>query len=109
MEGKAEFIEKSAVNILDQVLAIGTSGEYELIVVGNGRRPSTMVAALADHAIEHPELGPVGEVLAASGRGIASSVLVVQQQHVSEELPVSKIRQAEDDVNGRQDQISSAV
>ncbi|KAL0316313.1 UNVERIFIED_CONTAM: Cation/H(+) antiporter 20 [Sesamum radiatum] len=108
-EGKVEFIEKSAVNILDQVLAIGTSGEYELIVVGNGRRPSTMVAALADHAIEHPELGPVGEVLAASGRGIASSVLVVQQQHVSEGLPVSKISQPEDDINGRQEQISSAV
>ncbi|KAK4432373.1 Cation/H(+) antiporter 20 [Sesamum alatum] len=107
-EGRVEFTEELAVNIVDQVLAIGTSGEYDLIVVGNGRRPSTMVAALADHAVEHPELGPVGDVLASSGRGIASSVLVVQQ-HVSEEVPVSKISQAEDDVNRSREQISSAV
>ncbi|KAL0426338.1 UNVERIFIED_CONTAM: Cation/H(+) antiporter 20 [Sesamum latifolium] len=107
-EGAVEFTEKLGVDIVDQVLAIGTSGEYDLIVVGNGRRPSTMVAALADRAIEHPELGPVGDVLASSGRGIASSVLVVQQ-HVSEGLPVSKISKAQDDVNGRQEQISSAV
>ncbi|KAL2229463.1 UNVERIFIED_CONTAM: Cation/H(+) antiporter 20 [Sesamum indicum] len=103
-EGRVEFTEKLAVDIVDQVLAIGTSGEYDIIVVGNGRRPSSMVAALADLAVEHLELGPVGDVLASSGRGIASSVLVVQQ-HVSEELQVSKIS-PEDDVH---EQISSAV
>lgn len=94
---------------MDQVLAIGARGEYDLLVVGSGRRPSTMVAALADRAAEHPELGPVGDVLASSGRGIASSVLVVQQ-HVPEQLPASKITPAEDDVSWRsQEQISSAV
>ncbi|CAK9188586.1 unnamed protein product [Ilex paraguariensis] len=61
------------------VLAIGRSGDYDLIIVGKGRRPSIMVADLVDRPAEHAELGPIGDVLASSGQGIVSSVLVVQQ------------------------------
>lgn len=94
-----EFVEKTGSNIIEQVVAIGKSGEYDLIVVGKGRCPSTMVASLAERHAEHPELGPIGDVLASSGQGIASSVLVIQQHDMahSEELPVSKITREEAD------------
>ncbi|XP_022143856.1 cation/H(+) antiporter 20-like [Momordica charantia] len=92
-----EYTEKPSSNIVEGVVAIGKEGGYDLIVVGKGRVPSTMVAKLADRQAEHAELGPVGDILASSGRGIVSSVLVIQQHggatH-SEETPVLKIAQA---------------
>lgn len=92
-EGTARFEERPAGNVLEAVLAIGRSGEYELIVVGKGRFPSSMVAELAGRQAEHPELGPVGDALASSSDGVVSSVLVIQQHDVvhSEETPVSMV------------------
>lgn len=93
-EGMVEYKEKVANNIVESVLGIGRSGEYELILIGKGRCPSNMVAEVAaDRQAEHPELGPIGDVLASSGRGILSSVVVIQQHDVAhvEETPVSKI------------------
>ncbi|KAE8099433.1 hypothetical protein FH972_017416 [Carpinus fangiana] len=96
-DGMAEWSEKVASNdIVEEVLAIGRSGEYHLIVVGKGRFPSTMVAGLAELQPEHAELGPVGDILTASGHGVVSSVLVIQQHDVAhvEEAPVSKVLHA---------------
>ncbi|XP_043698646.1 cation/H(+) antiporter 20-like [Telopea speciosissima] len=95
-EGMAEYTEKMASNnnnIVEGVVAIGRSGQYELIVVGKGRFPSTMVADLAERSAEHPELGPIGDVLASSSHGVVSSVLVIQQHDVvhANETPVCKI------------------
>lgn len=92
-DSMAEFIEKVTSNIVEGVLALGRSGDYELIVVGKGRFPSTMVAKLADRQAEHAELGPIGDILASSGQGVVSSVLLVQQHDMAhaEETPVSKI------------------
>lgn len=61
--------------------------------IGKGRCPSNMVAEVADRQAEHPELGPIGDVLASSGKGILSSVVVIQQHDVAhvEETAVSKI------------------
>ena len=89
----AEYTEKVASNIVEGVLVIGQSGDYDLIVVGKGRFPSSMVAELADRQAEHAELGPIGDILASTGHGVVSSVLVIQQHDVSlaEEAPVSKI------------------
>lgn len=98
-EGPAEYKENVTSNIVDGVLAIGRSADYDLVVVGRGRCPSTMVAELADRHAEHAELGPIGDALASSGQGVVSSVLVVQQHDVAhaEEAPVSKIIRSEDD------------
>ncbi|KAM7526316.1 hypothetical protein LguiA_016218 [Lonicera macranthoides] len=98
-EGPAEYKEKVTSNIVEGVLAIGRSADYDLVVVGRGRRPSTMLAELADRHAEHAELGPIGDALASSGQGIVSSVLVVQQHDVvhPEEAPASKIIRSEDD------------
>ncbi|OWM64620.1 hypothetical protein CDL15_Pgr020587 [Punica granatum] len=78
-----DYIEKRSSNIADEVLAIGRSGEYDLILVGKGRFPSNIQRRLADHhhhhEMEHEELGPVGDILARFDEGIVSSVLVVQQ------------------------------
>lgn len=88
-----EYSDKLASNIVEGVLTIGRSREYELIVVGKGRFPSTMVAGLAGRQAEHAELGPIGDILASSGSGIVSSVLVIQQHDLAhaEEKPVSNI------------------
>ncbi|XP_043708535.1 cation/H(+) antiporter 20-like [Telopea speciosissima] len=93
-EGMAEYTERVAKeNIVEGVVTIGSSGEYELFVVGKGRFPSTMVAELADRSAVHPELGPIGDVLASSGHGVLSSVLVIQQHDVKHgnEVPACKI------------------
>ncbi|XP_031093279.1 cation/H(+) antiporter 20 [Ipomoea triloba] len=90
-EGVVEYQVKETSNIVDAVLTIGRSGDYDLLVVGIGRRPSKMVAELAERPSEHPELGPIGDLLASSGEGVVSSVLVIQQQHYmarAQEVPV---------------------
>ncbi|KAF8006140.1 hypothetical protein BT93_K0446 [Corymbia citriodora subsp. variegata] len=98
-DGTAAYMEKVADNVVEEVLAIGRSKDYNLVVVGKGRFPSPMVAGLADRPAEHPELGPVGDVLASSSpsHGISCSVLVIQQHdHChGEETPVSKVESSE--------------
>ncbi|KAJ0962345.1 hypothetical protein J5N97_030173 [Dioscorea zingiberensis] len=93
VEGTTGYEERSAKNIIQAVMGIGGSGEYELVVVGKGRFPCSMVAELAGRPAEHAELGPVGDVLASSGHGVLSSVLVVQKHDVlhSEETPMSLV------------------
>ncbi|KAF0924096.1 hypothetical protein E2562_008420 [Oryza meyeriana var. granulata] len=82
-----------AGNVIEEVVSIGKSREYGLVVVGKGRLPSAMVAELAVRAAEHPELGPIGDALASAGHGVTSSVLVVQQHDMSnaDEVPVSVV------------------
>ena len=103
-EGMAEYKEQLASNVVEEVMAIGRSGDYDLLVVGKGRFPSLMVAELADQKAEHAELGPIGDVLASSGRGVVSSVLVVQQHGVelAEESPVSKLQNGYDKFTAEQ-------
>ncbi|KAL8152685.1 hypothetical protein V2J09_010445 [Rumex salicifolius] len=91
-QGTAEYTERTAGNLVEDVLGLGKSGEYDLIVVGKGRFPSTMVAGLAELAAENAELGPVGDIL-TSNINVGCSVLVVQQHDLAhvEEVPVSKV------------------
>lgn len=99
-DGVAEYTEQVAArNIAEGVLAIGRSGDQDLIIVGKGRFPSSMVAGLANRQAEHAELGPVGDILASSGHDLVSSVLVIQQHDVAHavEAPVSKIVHGEHD------------
>lgn len=92
-DGTAGYTETVVGNVVEQVLAIGRSKDFDLMVVGKGRFPSPMLADLADRPAEHPELGPVGDVLASSSHGVACSVLVIQQHDLGhgEETPVSKV------------------
>ncbi|XP_058109764.1 cation/H(+) antiporter 20 [Magnolia sinica] len=92
-EGQVGYEERRGSNIVESVLEIGKKQQYELIVVGQGRFPSAMVAELAERVAEHAELGPIGDILSSSGHGVASSVLIVQQHdgvHANV-TPVSKI------------------
>lgn len=97
-DSMVEYIEKESGKVVEEVLAIGKGGNYDLIIVGKGRFPSIMVAELAERQAEHAELGPIGDVLASAGHGVVSSLLVVQQHDVAlaEEAPVCK---AEDSSN----------
>ncbi|KAJ8423985.1 hypothetical protein Cgig2_022326 [Carnegiea gigantea] len=102
-EGQVEFMEREANNIEEAVLSLGRSGAYDLMVVGKGRFPSTMVAGLAERQAEHAELGPIADILSSSSSDVASSVLVVQQHDLAhaEEVPVCKVvhnENAEEDV-----------
>ncbi|KAJ9180743.1 hypothetical protein P3X46_008955 [Hevea brasiliensis] len=92
-DGMVVYIEKVTGNIVEGVLAIGRSRDYDLIIVGKGRFPSTMVAELADRQAEHAELGPIGDILASSRHDVVPSVLVIQQHDLDrvEEAPVSKV------------------
>uniref|UniRef100_A0ACD5W7S7 Uncharacterized protein n=1 Tax=Avena sativa TaxID=4498 RepID=A0ACD5W7S7_AVESA len=94
MGAMVRFEERVVVgNAIEEVVAIGKSREYGLVVVGKGRLPSAMVAELAVRPAEHPELGPIGDALASAGHGVASSVLVVQQHDVNaDEVPVSVVQ-----------------
>lgn len=94
-QGKAEYMEKSANNIVESMLEIGRSHRYVLVVVGRGRIPSTMVAELAEQVAEHAELGPIGDFLASSGHGVVSSVLIIQQHDVihADETPATMVVQ----------------
>ncbi|KAL3531833.1 hypothetical protein ACH5RR_005354 [Cinchona calisaya] len=77
-----EYKEKATSNIVEGVLGIGRSGDFELIIVGKGKGrcpSSTLVAELADRQPEHAELGPLGDLLASPDQGIVSSALVIQQ------------------------------
>ncbi|KAJ4704712.1 Cation/H(+) antiporter like [Melia azedarach] len=78
--GSIEYEEKMiSSNIKDELLMIGQSRDYELIVVGKGRFPSFVEAKLSDHQAENVGLGPVGNMLASSDHGILASALVIQQ------------------------------
>ncbi|XP_037447940.1 cation/H(+) antiporter 20-like [Triticum dicoccoides] len=107
--GDAVRFEERVVagNVIEEVVAIGKSREYGLLVAGRGRLPSAMVAELAVRPAEHPELGPIGDTLASAGHGVASSVLVVQQHDVNaDEVPVSVVQidgQAQDGEHGKDD------
>lgn len=99
-----EYDEKEPPNIIQEILSIGQGKDFDLILVGRARLPLAEVAALAERRqAEHPELGPVGDVLASSINHIIPSVLVVQQHnkgHV-EEIEVSKIaKESSQSING---------
>lgn len=93
-----EYREKVGGSIVSEVLAIGRSGDYELLVVGRGRFPSTFVAELADRQAEHAELGLVGDILASTNKGVVCSVLVIQQHDLADakETPMTKVARDDD-------------
>lgn len=98
---RVKYVEKESSNVVEEVIAIGGSGEYDLIIVGKGRFPSTMVAELAERQAEHAELGPIGDILASStGHKMVSSVLVIQQHDVelTEEAPMYKVKVHDENV-----------
>lgn len=95
-----EYVEKVSENIVEEVIVIGSSGDYDLIIVGKGRFPSNMVAGLAERQAEHAELGPIGDVLTSS-ENVVSSVMVIQQHDVAsvDDAPVYKVHGKHDKVN----------
>lgn len=83
-DGSVECEEKVMGTVKDEVLKIGQSRDYELVVAGKGRFPSTALAELADHQPENVGLGPIGNILASSEHGILASVLVIQQHNAAD-------------------------
>ncbi|RDX88111.1 Cation/H(+) antiporter 20, partial [Mucuna pruriens] len=85
--GMVECVEKVASNnIMEEVLALGLSKDYDLIIVGKGS--SSLVV---DRQVEHEELGPIGDILASSIHDVVPSLLVIQQHDVllNEQTPLS--------------------
>lgn len=90
--GMVECVEKVASNVLEEVLALGQSKDYDLIIVGKGRFPSSLVVDLVDRQVEHEELGPIGDILASSTHDVVSSVLVIQHNVVLNEETTLSMR-----------------
>lgn len=99
---KVKYIEKGSGNVVEEVVALGESVDYDLIIIGKGRFPSTMVAELAERPAEHAELGPIGDILTSSttGHKMVSSVLVIQQHDVAitEDAPMYKVKVHDENV-----------
>ncbi|KAK7345676.1 hypothetical protein VNO77_16285 [Canavalia gladiata] len=93
--GMVDCIEKVASNIMEEVLTIGKNKDYDLIIVGKGRFPSSLMADVADRQIEHEELGPIGDILASSTNEVVSSLLVIQQHDVTlaKDTPLSTVNE----------------
>ncbi|XP_073526279.1 LOW QUALITY PROTEIN: uncharacterized protein [Phyllobates terribilis] len=71
-----EYIERTiGENVIVQVIEVGKTGAYDLIITGKGSIPSIDIV---DRQNEYPELGAVGGFLASSSHGIVPSILVVQ-------------------------------
>ncbi|TKY52820.1 Cation/H(+) antiporter 20 [Spatholobus suberectus] len=89
--GMVECVEKVASHIMEEVLELGKNKDYDLIIVGKGRFPSSLVADLVNRQVEHEELGPIGDILASSTHDVVSSILVIQQHDMvqNEETPLS--------------------
>eukprot|EP00249_Psilotum_nudum_P021645 c28186_g1_i1 orf=82-2649(-) len=70
-------------NLMESVTAIAKKNEFNLFVVGRGRKPSPLMGRAAERkAREFWELGPVGDKLACSSHAtveMKGSVLVIQQ------------------------------
>lgn len=81
--GTVECIEKVVRgNLAETVLAMGKSKEYELIILGKGQYPPSVLTILGPHHhIEHVELGPIADTLASSQNGINPSLIVIQHPH----------------------------
>ncbi|TXG58590.1 hypothetical protein EZV62_016419 [Acer yangbiense] len=100
-----EYKEKVTSNSEVELLGIGQSWEYELIVVGKGRFPSTMAAKFAEYQAENVGLGAIGNILASSDHhSVIPSLLVIQQYHTtdSDETAVSKMDTVNDAKNAEE-------
>ncbi|XP_071690552.1 cation/H(+) antiporter 20-like [Rutidosis leptorrhynchoides] len=85
-EREVEYVEKATHNITQELLEIGQSTEYELVIVGRGKYPNTLAARILPcDDQDSKELGPVGGLLASYDHGVASSVLVVQKHELAKE------------------------
>ncbi|MCO5609010.1 hypothetical protein L7F22_063230 [Adiantum nelumboides] len=78
--GIISYEEREVQNTMSARAELGTIRDFNLVVVGRGRRPSPLVARLASERYdEFPELGPVGDLLLSQCHDSHSSILVIQQ------------------------------
>ncbi|PWA96103.1 cation/H(+) antiporter 20 [Artemisia annua] len=85
-EGEAEYVEKSTLSIKNELLEIGQSKGFELVIVGRGRFPEALVAGIHEREGQYStELGLIGGLLASHDHGITSSILVVQKHNLPKE------------------------
>ncbi|XP_071719997.1 cation/H(+) antiporter 20-like [Rutidosis leptorrhynchoides] len=85
-EGEMEYVEKTTHNITKELLEIGRSKEFELVIAGRGRFPESLIGKIGQHEVrDSRELGVIGSLLASYDDGVASPVLVVQKHDLAKE------------------------
>ncbi|KAI5067140.1 hypothetical protein GOP47_0017668 [Adiantum capillus-veneris] len=78
--GLISYEEREVQNTMFAIAEIAAIREFNLVIVGRGRRPSPLVARLAsERSDEFPELGPVGQLLLLHCHDNHASILVIQQ------------------------------
>ncbi|KAJ4971518.1 hypothetical protein NE237_004617 [Protea cynaroides] len=79
-DGKTSYTEKHVANSTGTVSILSRlEGTYALFIVGRSGRVNKELTAGMNDWDDCPELGPVGDTLAASDFSILASVLVIQQ------------------------------
>ncbi|KAG0499720.1 hypothetical protein HPP92_004411 [Vanilla planifolia] len=83
------YMEKHVSSGAEMVATLrALEGQYHLFVVGRGKeRDSILTAGMSEWA-ECPELGPIGDILAASDFTVTASVLVIQQHNIAKNFDV---------------------
>ncbi|KAH0464202.1 hypothetical protein IEQ34_006988 [Dendrobium chrysotoxum] len=79
------YMEKNVESGAETVATLrALEGRYQLFIVGRGKdRISVLTAGMSEWA-ECPELGPIGDILAASDFSVSASIMVVQQRDVAQ-------------------------
>ena len=67
----------------EELLRIGESREYDILVVGKGHLPSSM--ELTGNNTDSEELGAMGNILSSADLGIFPSTLVIQRRKETDE------------------------
>lgn len=92
--GKIEVVEKETHNLISEVKAIGQEGEFELVIVGQGRFPPAVIAELEVSRPEFDELGHVGDLIYSLGEAVKCSLLVIRQNESVKENKMPKSEMA---------------
>ncbi|XP_020590651.1 cation/H(+) antiporter 28 [Phalaenopsis equestris] len=83
------YVEKRVGSGVETVATLrGLEGEHELFVVGRGKEMESVLTAGMSEWAEYPELGPIGDVLAAPDFSVTASVLVIQHCDVARRCDV---------------------
>ncbi|XP_058073725.1 cation/H(+) antiporter 28 [Magnolia sinica] len=85
-DGRAGYVEKYVVNGAETVATLrALEGLYSLFIVGRGGKDGSALTAGMGEWVECPELGPVGDTLAASDFSVTASVLIIKQHNPTKE------------------------
>lgn len=81
--GQVAYTENHLANSSETYTSLRSlQGQYSLLMVGRGRRVSTVLTKGLNDWHQRPELGPIGDVLSVSDFLPTTSIVIIQQQNL---------------------------